>query len=160
MHSPPALLQRALRKACKIETSRSSITKSTADQSTPSIPRIRSSRATTASVNRDDHLRVGYMETLPNAKKEATASSLHRAPLYFESRGVTVQKLLTDNSSAYRSDAFKAMREAFGLKHSRTRPYRPRMNGKAKRLIQTALREWAYGPTWQSSDQRNQALEA
>jgi transposase InsO family protein len=52
------------------------------------------------------------------------------------------------------------MREAYGLKHSRTRHYRPRTNGKAERLIQTALREWAYGPTWQSSDERNQALSA
>ena len=52
------------------------------------------------------------------------------------------------------------MREAFGLKQSRTRPYRPRTNGKAERLIQPALREWSYGPTWQNSDERNQALGA
>lgn len=108
----------------------------------------------------DDHSRVAYMEVLPDEKKETTASFLHRALLHFESRGVAIQKLLTDNGSAYRSKEFKAMREAHGLKHSRTRPYRPRTNGKAERLIQTALREWAYGPTWQSSDQRNQTLKA
>jgi hypothetical protein len=108
----------------------------------------------------DDHSRACYMEVLPDEKKATTASFLQRALWHFQAQGVTVRKLLTDNGSAYRSKEFKAMREAYGLKHSRTRPYRPRTNGKAERLIQTALREWAYGPTWQTSDQRNQALEA
>jgi hypothetical protein len=108
----------------------------------------------------DDHSRACYMEILPDEKKDTTAFFLQRALLHFQSQGVRVLKLLTDNGSAYRSKEFKAMREAYGLKHSRTRPYRPRTNGKAERLIQTALREWAYGPTWQSSDERNQALDA
>jgi transposase InsO family protein len=108
----------------------------------------------------DDHSRACYMEMLPDEKKDTTASFLQRALLHFQGQGVQVQKLLTDNGSAYRSREFKAMREAYGVKHSRTRPYRPRTNGKAERLIQTALREWAYGPTWQSSDERNQALKA
>jgi transposase InsO family protein len=108
----------------------------------------------------DDHSRACYMEVLPDEKKDTTASFLQRALLHFQAQGMRVLKLLTDNGSAYRSKEFKAMREAYGLKHSRTRPYRPRTNGKAERLIQTALREWAYGPTWQSSDERNQALEA
>jgi transposase InsO family protein len=108
----------------------------------------------------DDHSRACYMEVLPDEKKETTASFLQRALLHFQAQGVQVRKLLTDNGSPYRSKEFKAMREAFGLKHARTRPYRPRTNGKAERLIQTALREWAYGPTWQSSDERNQALRA
>ena len=108
----------------------------------------------------DDHSRVAYMEMLPDEKKETTAAFLQRALLQFQAQGVTVRKILTDNGSPYRSKVFKAMREAHGIKHSRTRPYRPRTNGKAERLIQTALREWAYGPTWQSSDERNQALGA
>ena len=108
----------------------------------------------------DDHSRVAYMEMLPDEKKETTAAFLQRALLHFQAHGVTVRRLLTDNGSPYRSKVFKAMRESFGLKHSRTRPYRPRTNGKAERLIQTALREWAYGPAWQSSEQRNQALTA
>lgn len=103
----------------------------------------------------DDHSRACYMEVLPDEKQGTTASFLQRALLHFQAQGVQIRKLLTDNGSAYRSKEFKAMREAFGLKHSRTRPYRPRTNGKAERLIQTALREWAYGPTWQNSDQRN-----
>lgn len=108
----------------------------------------------------DDHSRAAYMEVLPDEKKDTTAAFLQRALLHFQAQGVQARKLLTDNGSAYRSKEFKAMREAYGLKHSRTRPYRPRTNGKAERLIQTALREWAYGPTWQSSDERNEALQA
>jgi len=108
----------------------------------------------------DDHSRACYMEVLPDEKKGTTAAFLQRALLHFLALGVVPRKLLTDNGSPYRSKEFKAMREAFGVKHSRTRPYRPRTNGKAERLIQTALREWAYGPTWQSSDERNQALGA
>ncbi len=108
----------------------------------------------------DDHSRVCYMEILPDERKETTAAFLQRALLHFLALGVTPRKLLTDNGSPYRSKLFKATREAFGLKHSRTRPYRPRTNGKAERLIQTALREWAYGPVWQTSDERNQALQA
>lgn len=108
----------------------------------------------------DDHSRFCYMEVLPDERKETTAAFLQRALLYFLALGVVPRKLLTDNGSPYRSREFKAMREAFGLKHGRTRPYRPRTNGKAERLIQTALREWAYGPTWRSSEERNQALGA
>jgi transposase InsO family protein len=108
----------------------------------------------------DDHSRACYMEMLPDERKETTAAFLQRALLHFHAQGVQVRKLLTDNGSSYRSKEFKAVREAFGLKHSRTRPYRPRTNGKAERLIQTALREWAYGPTWQNSSQRDQALRA
>jgi len=108
----------------------------------------------------DDHSRVCYMEVLPDERKETTAAFLQRALLHFLALGVIPKKLLTDNGSPYRSKLFKVTREAFGLKHGRTRPYRPRTNGKAERLIQTALREWAYGPTWQTSEERNQALSA
>lgn len=107
----------------------------------------------------DDHSRACYMEILPDEQKVTTSAFLQRALLHFQGLGVEIKKLLTDNGSAYRSREFKAMRESFGLKHSRTRPYRPRTNGKAERLIQTALREWAYGRTWRSSDERNQALK-
>ena len=108
----------------------------------------------------DDHSRACYMEMLPDEKKETTIAFLQRALFHFQEYGVQARKLLTDNGSPYRSKEFNAMCEANGLKHARTRPYRPRTNGKAERLIQTALREWAYGPTWQSSEQRNQALKA
>jgi len=91
----------------------------------------------------DDHSRACYMEMLPDEKKETTPAFLQRALFHFQQRGVIARKLLTDNGSPYRSKEFKAACEAAGLRHVRTRPYRPRTNGKAERLIQTALREWA-----------------
>ncbi len=70
----------------------------------------------------DDHSRVCYMEVLPDERKETTAAYLQRALLHFLALGVAPRKLLTDNGSPYRSKLFQATREAFGLKHSRTRP--------------------------------------
>ena len=69
----------------------------------------------------DDHSRACYMEMLPDEKKDTTASFLQRALLHFQAQGMHIQKLLTDNGSAYRSKEFKTMREAYGLKHGRTR---------------------------------------
>jgi len=108
----------------------------------------------------DDHSRCAYVEVLPDERKATTSAFLQRALLHFRSNGVAVRKLLTDNGSAYRSKDFRGAREAEGLKHAFTRPYRPRTNGKAERFIQTALREWAYRYPYESSEQRNQALKA
>lgn len=108
----------------------------------------------------DDHSRVAYVEVLPDERQETTAAFLQRALMHFQSMGVRVRKLLTDNGPAYRSRAFLDVRHAQGLKHAFTRPYRPRTNGKAERFIQTALREWAYGIAYRSSDERCQALKA
>ncbi|WLT31933.1 integrase core domain-containing protein [Geothrix sp. PMB-07] len=108
----------------------------------------------------DDHSRACYMEVLPDEKKGTEVAFLLRALLHAQAQGVPVRKLLTDNDSPNHSKEFKAMREAFGLKHARTQPCRPGTNGKAERLIQTALRDWAYGSTWQSSDGRSQAVSA
>jgi transposase InsO family protein len=109
----------------------------------------------------DDHSRTTYMEILPDEQKETTCGFLQRAVAHYRAAyGITVRKLLTDNGPAYKSKVFAKTAEALELRHGRTRPYRPRTNGKAERLIQTALREWAYGPTWLTSEQRNQALEA
>ena len=72
--------------------------------------------------------------------------------------GVTVKRVMTDNGGCYRSRTFKATCRALGLRHIRTRPYTPRTNGKAERFIQTALREWAYARTYETSDQRAEDL--
>jgi transposase InsO family protein len=74
-----------------------------------------------------------------------TAAFLARALVWLAERGITVRRVLTDNGSAYRSHGFAALCRAHALRHGRTRPYRPRTNGKAERFIQTALRGWAYG---------------
>ena len=71
---------------------------------------------------------------------------------------MTIQRILTDNGSCYVAKTFARLCQELGLKHSRTRPYRPRTNGKAERFIQTLLREWAYAFTFQSSKQRSNML--
>ena len=65
---------------------------------------------------------------------------------------------MTDNGSAYRSKLFADALARAGARRIRTRPYTPRTNGKAERLIQTSLREWAYAKPYASSDQRNAAI--
>jgi transposase InsO family protein len=67
--------------------------------------------------------------------------------------------VLSDNGSCYRSRVHAAACSELGIRHLRTRPYRPRTNGKAERFIQTALREWAYARCYQNSPQRTQLLD-
>ena len=83
---------------------------------------------------------------------------LKRSLLWFAGLGVTVERVMTDNGSAYRSHRFRQACDQAGLKHKRTRPYTPRTNGKAERFIQTSLREWAYLQAFQSSAERTQAM--
>jgi len=88
-----------------------------------------------------------------------TATALLRTTVrHYLEQGIRVQRVMTDNGSAYRSHAFREACAQLGIRHLRTKPYTPRTNGKAERFIQTALREWAYGATYQSSAQREQAL--
>ncbi|PVM85442.1 integrase core domain-containing protein, partial [Caulobacter endophyticus] len=84
---------------------------------------------------------------------------LERALAWLARHGVIVQRVMTDNGSAYRSKLFaKALQDA-GARHVRTRPYTPRTNGKAERFIQTSLREWAYGRPYACSDDRAKAIK-
>lgn len=106
----------------------------------------------------DDATRAAYVEVLPDERGETAAGFLERAQRWLQDRGVITQRVLTDNGSAYVSRTFAARCRTLGLKHSRTRPYRPRTNGKAERLIQTLLREWAYGFTFDSSAARKALL--
>ena len=88
----------------------------------------------------------------PGSRK-GTATAAH-----FAKRGVEVERLMTDNGSAYRSTAHALACRALGIKHLRTRPYRPQTNGKAERFIRTMLREWAYAAVYGSSPERAAAL--
>jgi transposase InsO family protein len=65
---------------------------------------------------------------------------------------------MTDNGSAYRSTVHAIACRALRIKHIRTRPYRPRTNGKAERFIRTLLGGWAYGAIYRSSAERTGAL--
>jgi transposase InsO family protein len=106
----------------------------------------------------DDASRVAYSEILADEKKVSAIGFLDRALAWLGSHGIRVERVMTDNGSAYRSHAFRAAVMAAGARHKRTRPYTPRTNGKAERFIQTSLREWAYAQPYASSQERGAAL--
>ena len=106
----------------------------------------------------DDRSRVAYVELLPTLGYADAVGFLERAVAWFAARGVPAERVLTDNGSAYRSRAWRTTCARLGLVHKRTRPYRPRTNGKAERFIQTLLREWAYRRAYATSARRRRAL--
>lgn len=106
----------------------------------------------------DDASRLAYTEVLPSLGKEDATAFLNRALGWFERLGVRVERVMTDNGSAYSSKLFANAIHMAGVRHIRTRPYRPQTNGKAERFIQTSLREWAYAHPYQTSDHRKQAI--
>ena len=106
----------------------------------------------------DDASRLAYTELLSNERKESAVAFTGRAIDWFAGHGVSVERIMSDNGSAYKSFAFRDLLMARGIKHKRTRPYTPRTNGKAERFIQTSLREWAYAQPFVTSAERAQAL--
>ena len=106
----------------------------------------------------DDATRLAYTEILPSERKEDTTAFLERALAWLGRHGVIVERVMTDNGSAYRSGLFRQALQTAGARHVRTRPYTPRTNGKAERFIQTSLREWAYAKPYSSSAERTQAI--
>jgi len=108
----------------------------------------------------DDASRLAYTEILPSEGQVDTTAFLERALSWLGRHGVSVERVMTDNGSAYRSKLFATALRQAGARHVRTRPYTPRTNGKAERFIQTSLREWAYAQPYQSSAERTQAAKA
>jgi transposase InsO family protein len=102
----------------------------------------------------DDATRLAYVEVLPDERGETSSAFLRRAVAWFAERGVKVERVMTDNGSPYVSTIHAATCRELGIRHLRTRPYRPQTNGKAERFIQTMLREWAYGRLYGSSAER------
>ena len=96
---------------------------------------------------------------MPDERKDSATAFLARALAWFAGHGVKVERIMTDNGSAYRSHDFAAAPAARGLRHNRTRPYTPTTNGRAERFIQSSLREWAYARSFRSSDERSQAMQ-
>jgi transposase InsO family protein len=107
----------------------------------------------------DDHSRLAYAEVLADEKGPTAVAFLRRALRFFASHNIRVERVMTDNGSPYVSHVHAAACRELALKHLRTRPYRPRTNGKAERFIQTLLREWAYGRVFQTSAHRTAALD-
>ena len=106
----------------------------------------------------DDHSRIATAAIFPDEKKKSAVAFLKAAVAYYKSLGVTVDRVMTDNGSCYKSFAFAKACRRLRIKHIRTKPYTPQTNGKAERFIQTALREWAYATAFDTSHQRRDAL--
>ena len=106
----------------------------------------------------DDTTRLAYVEILDDERGPTCVGFLRRAIAWFAAQGVVVQRVMTDNGTGYRSKVHAAAIAELGIRHLRTRPYRPRTNGKAERFIQTLQREWAYIASYESSWQRRTAL--
>jgi transposase InsO family protein len=106
----------------------------------------------------DDASRLAYTEILPSLGSQDACGFLERALAWYARLGVRVERVMTDNGSAYVSRRFAKTLQTAGLRHIRTRPFRPRTNGKAERFIQTSLREWAYARPYISSDHRAAAV--
>jgi transposase InsO family protein len=107
----------------------------------------------------DDCTRLAYAEVLPDEKPTTAIGFLRRAVAFYRRYGITVERLLTDNGNAYRSAVHAIACRALGIRHLRTRPYRPQTNGKAERFIRTLLSGWAYGAIFRDSTERTGALD-
>jgi len=107
----------------------------------------------------DDATRLAYVEVLANEQGPTAAGFLRRAVAFYASHGITVQRVMSDNGACYRSTIHAVACRLLGLRHLRTRPYRPRTNGKAQRFIRTMLGGWAYGAIYGTSAERTAALD-
>ncbi|MDH5281782.1 MAG: IS481 family transposase, partial [Thermoleophilia bacterium] len=107
----------------------------------------------------DDHTRLAYAEIHSDARAETAAAFLERALAFYASHGIETRRLMTDNAWAYtKGRAFRELLAQRGIRHLKTKPYRPRTNGKVERFHQTMAREWAYGLVYQSHRERAAAL--
>jgi len=102
----------------------------------------------------DDASRIAFSQVMKNEKKGCAVAFLKAAVAYYASLGVTIERVMTDNGSCYKSFAFRKACKRLRLKHIRTKPYTPKTNGKAERFIQTSLREWAYAQAYNTSKER------
>ena len=106
----------------------------------------------------DDATRLAYVEVLSDERATTAIGFLRRAIKHFAAHGIEVEAVLTDNGSAYVSTAHAIACRALGVRHQRTKPYRPQTNGKAERFVRTLLDGWAYGAIYRSSRERTAAL--
>lgn len=106
----------------------------------------------------DDHSRIAYAEIHSDEKATTAIAVLHRAVEWFADHGVTIERVLSDNGSAYRSHAWRDACSALGIAPKRTRPYRPQTNGKCERFHRTLADGWAYARFYDSEAARRAAL--
>ncbi|MEJ8634983.1 IS481 family transposase [Streptomyces sp. MS2.AVA.5] len=106
----------------------------------------------------DDHSRLAYSEVLTDERQHTATAFWQRAHAFFHAHGITVERVLTDNGSCYKSKLFTQTLTAAGIAHKRIQPYRPQTNGKVERFNRTLVEEWAYLRPYTSNDERTAAL--
>jgi transposase InsO family protein len=107
----------------------------------------------------DDQTRLAYAEIHPDQRAVTVVGFLERALAFYAAHGISARRLMTDNAWAYaRSRLFRELLNRHGIRHLKTKPYRPRTNGKVERFHQTMAREWAYGVAYRSHRERTAAL--
>ena len=107
----------------------------------------------------DDRTRVAYSEILHDEQGATAAEFWQRAHRYFELHGITIEAAITDNGACYKSHRWRDALTATGVRHKRTRPYRPQTNGKVERFHRILLEEWAYIRDWDTDHQRQAAYD-
>ena len=107
----------------------------------------------------DDCTRLAYAEVLPDEKASTAIAFLRRAVAFYRRHGITVERVMTDNGSAYRAAIHAVACKTMSIGHLRTRPRRPQTNGKAERFIRTMLASWAYGALYGTNRERTAALD-
>jgi transposase InsO family protein len=107
----------------------------------------------------DDYSRLAYAEVLADEQATTAVAFVRRAIAFFARHGIRVERILTDNGSAYRATLHAIACRQLGIRHLRTRPRRPQTNGKAERFIRTMLNGWAYAAIYRSSSDRTAALD-
>ena len=106
----------------------------------------------------DDHSRLAFSKVMDSERKDCAVAFLRAAVAWYGRQGITIERVMTDRGSCYRSKAFNKACKALGIRHICTRPYTPKTNGKAERFIQSSLREWAYAKAYTNSDRRKAEL--
>ena len=106
----------------------------------------------------DDHSRLAFSKVMDSEAKGCAVEFLKTAVAWYKRHGITIQRVMTDRGSCYRSKDFNKACKALGIRHIYTRPYTPKTNGKAERFIQSSLREWAYAKAYPTSDHRKAEL--
>lgn len=107
----------------------------------------------------DAYSRLAYSEFAGTENRDNCAAFLRRAVTWFSQRGITIEKILTDNGNGYRSLLWRDICAELDIKHRRTKPYHPATNGKVERFNRTLLDEWAYARLWKSETSRARALD-